>query len=213
MIFYLDKLYVARLFSTPIMDKIPEAEYKEFEEKVKRTICIDYVSPQASESVLKEAFNQFGTVRSICFIPNYLGPTNRGKSVLIEMDDVKQASDVISTLNKFPFMICGMPRPVQARAAEKEMFVDRPSRPGRKIKCGWLEPNDPDFKVAKKLKMLAKKQAEEAAHLLKVTQNPINTYIQTFSAAVTVHFEYGILFIFRNKSKTNIRLPHSKFAT
>lgn len=160
------------------MDKSQPSEYREFEEKVKRTICTDYVSPQASESVLKEAFNQFGTVRSICFILNYLGPTNRGKSVLIEMNDVKQATDVISTINQFPFMIYGMPRPVQARAAEKEMFVDRPAKPGKKIKCCWLEPNDPDFKVATKLKLLAKKQTEEAAYLLKVTQNPTSTYIQ-----------------------------------
>ncbi|CAM9003218.1 unnamed protein product [Rhodiola kirilowii] len=150
------------------MDKSQEAEYKAFEEKVKRTICIDYVSPQATEPVLRQALNQFGNVKNVCFIPNYLGPNTIGRSVLIEMEDAKQARDVVSTVNQFPFMICGMPRPVRARASEIEMFVDRPAKPGRKIMCRWLEPNDPDFKVAKRLKLLAKKHAGEAALLFKL---------------------------------------------
>uniref|UniRef100_A0A7N0TQV5 RRM domain-containing protein n=2 Tax=Kalanchoe fedtschenkoi TaxID=63787 RepID=A0A7N0TQV5_KALFE len=161
-------LYSCRGVSKRIMDKGQQAEYTAFEEKVKRSVCLDYVSPQATESVLKEALNQFGNVKNVHFIPNYLGPNTIGRSVLIEMEDPKQSKDVIFTINKFPFMISGMPRPVRARAAEIEMFDHRPAKPGRKIKCRWVEPNDPDFKVAKRLKLLAKKHAAEAATLLKL---------------------------------------------
>lgn len=77
-------------------------------------------------------------------------------------------------------MIFEMPRPVQPRAAEMEMFVDQPAKPGSKIECSWLEPNDPDFKMVEKLKVQARKQAEEAAYLLKVTYNPISIYIKYF---------------------------------
>ncbi|CAN4118508.1 unnamed protein product [Withania somnifera] len=142
-------------------------EYAAFEEKVKRTIYIDSLSPVATEAVVKAAFDQFGNVIQVKFIPNYLEPKNIGQSALIELENAAQAKTIISEISNSSFMICGMPRPVRARAAEAEMFDDRPIKPGRKIVCRWLDSNDPDFGVAKKIKLMVKKHAEEAKFCLK----------------------------------------------
>ncbi|KAJ1375149.1 hypothetical protein SESBI_51332 [Sesbania bispinosa] len=46
---------------------------------------------------------------------------------------------------------------VRVGPAVMEMFDDRPMKPNnRKIEYCWLNPSDPDFKVAKELKKLAK---------------------------------------------------------
>jgi len=150
------------------MSSTEEAEYAAFEEKVKRTVYIDNLSPQATESVLKTALNQFGNVQNVQFIPNYTEPKNMPRCALVEMESVKQAKQIISEINNFPFMISGMPRPVRARDAEMEMFDDRPRKPGRRIICRWLDPQDPDFQVAKKVKSLVRKHNEEAAFFLKL---------------------------------------------
>ncbi|KAK9931144.1 hypothetical protein M0R45_018438 [Rubus argutus] len=113
-----------------------EAQYAEFEEKVKRTIYLDNLSPQVNELIVRQAFDQFGTVKSVQFIPNYLESKN-------------------------------IPQPVRARKAKMEMFDDRPVKPGRTIQFRWLEPNDPDFEVAKELKELARIHALEAEYVLK----------------------------------------------
>ncbi|XP_028062842.1 uncharacterized protein LOC114266159 [Camellia sinensis] len=70
-------------------------------------------------------------------------------------------------MGNFPFMMSGMPRPIRARAAEMEMFDDHKRKPGRKIKFRCLDPQDPDFKVAKELKLLTKKHAAESSFVLK----------------------------------------------
>lgn len=149
------------------MEASGEAEYAAFEEKVKRTVYIDNLSPQVTEAVLKTALNQFGNVVSVQFIPNYMEPKSIPRVALVEMENSKQASQIVSEMANFPFMMSGMPRPVRACAAEREMFDDRPRKPGRKIHCRWSGPQEPDFEVAKKIKHLVRKHTSEASFLLK----------------------------------------------
>lgn len=144
-------------------------EYAIFEEKVKRTVYLDNLSPQVTEPVLRTALDQFATVKSVKFIPNYLGPKNVPQCALVELDSPKKVKEVISMIVQYPFMISGMPRPVRARPAEVEMFEDRPRKPGRKLMCRWLEPDDPDFQAAQELKRLTNKHAAEAAFLHNVS--------------------------------------------
>ncbi|XP_059295740.1 uncharacterized protein LOC132049094 [Lycium ferocissimum] len=142
-------------------------EYAAFLKKVNRTIYIDNLSPVATESVVKAALDQFGNVIQVKFIPNYLEPKNIGQAALVELENPEQAKTIVSEISNSSFMVCGMPRPVKAQAAEAEMFDDRPRKPGRKIVCKWLDSSDPDFEVAKKIKLKIRKQAEEAKFLLK----------------------------------------------
>lgn len=145
-----------------------EEEYAAFLEKVKRTIYIDNLSPLATEPVMRHAFNQFGNVRSVHFIPIYLEPKNAPQAALVEMENPKQAREILTEMENYPFMILGMPRPVRASAARLEMFEDRPRKPQRKILCRWLDPKEPDFEVAKKVKSVVRKHAAEASLVLKV---------------------------------------------
>ncbi|GAV66333.1 RRM_1 domain-containing protein [Cephalotus follicularis] len=143
-----------------------EADYAAFEEKVRRTVYIDNLSPQVTESVVRTALDQFGTVKHVHFIPNYLGPRNLSQCALVEVEKADEAKSIVIQLSEHPFMMSGMPRPVRARAAEVEMFDDRPVKPGRRIYCRWLDESDPDFEVANKLKLTAKRHAAEASFLL-----------------------------------------------
>ncbi|BFG25233.1 hypothetical protein CerSpe_115080 [Prunus speciosa] len=145
----------------------PEAEYAAFEEKVKRTVYLDNISPQVTDIVVRTALSQFGTVKNVQFIPDYFKSRNIAQCALVEMENPKQADAIVSEIAQFPFMMAGMPRPVRACPAKVEMFDDRPAKPGRNISCRWLEPNDPDFEMAQKLKRLTKKHAAEASSLLK----------------------------------------------
>lgn len=147
------------------MDSSSE-EYAAFREKVKRTIYVDNMSPMVTEIVVKASFNQFGNVTSVQFIPTYLEPKTMARAALVEMENSKQARDIIADMETHPLMILGMPRPVRARPAEMEMFDDRPRKPGRRIKCRWLEPKDPDFEVAQKIKRVVNRHAAEASFLL-----------------------------------------------
>ncbi|KAE8076522.1 hypothetical protein FH972_015168 [Carpinus fangiana] len=144
-----------------------QAEYAAFEEKVKRTVYLDNLSPKVTETVLKMALNQFGTVKSVQFIPNYMEPRNIPRCALVEMENSRQAGAVVSEISQFPFMMSGMPRPVRARPAQVEMFDGHPKKPGRRIQCRWLEASDPDFKIATEIKRLTWKHAAEVAFLLK----------------------------------------------
>lgn len=149
------------------MGSATEEQFAAFEEKVKRTVYVDNLSPQVTEPVMRTALDQFGTVVRVQFIPNYMEPLNSSQCALVEMKDLKEAKSVISVIAEFPFMISGMPRPVRARPAEVEMFDDRPIKPGSKISFSWLDQNDPDFQVAKKMKLFTRKHAAETAFLLK----------------------------------------------
>ncbi|XP_044497817.1 uncharacterized protein LOC123219914 [Mangifera indica] len=148
------------------MESTAHADYAAFEDKVRRTVYLDNLSPQVTKSVLKTALDQFGSVQNVQFIPNYI-ESRTARCALVEMKNSKEAKAVISTMSEFPFMMSGMPRPVRARAAEMEMFDDRPSKPGRKIICRWLDPTDPDYDVAQKLKRLVRQHDAQSAFLLK----------------------------------------------
>ncbi|KAF5198047.1 RNA-binding (RRM/RBD/RNP motifs) family protein [Thalictrum thalictroides] len=143
-----------------------EKEYMDFQEKVKRTVYVYDLSPKVTKPVLKTAFGQFGNVTNIHFIPNYTDLRNIPQSALVEMETAKQAECIIAELTEYAFMMSGMPRPVRVSAAQAEMFADHPAKPGRRIQCQWVDPNDPDFEQAKKLKELAKKHRAEASFLL-----------------------------------------------
>ncbi|XP_057470891.1 uncharacterized protein LOC130759721 [Actinidia eriantha] len=144
-----------------------EEKYAAFEETVNRTVYVDNLSPLVTEAVLKTAFNQFGNVEKVEFIANFTQLRSTSRCALVEMQNPKQAKQIVEEMSNLPFMMSGMPRPVRVRAAEKEMFEDRPRKPGRKITCRWLDQDDPDFQIAQKLKHLAKKHAAEASFLLK----------------------------------------------
>lgn len=159
-------------------------DYVAFEEKVKRTVYFDNLSPQVTESVMRTALEQFATVKSIKFIPNYIGPSNLPQCALVELDSAKKAKEVILMIKQYPFMMSGMPRPVRASPAEVEMFDDRPIKSDRKIKCRWLDPSDPDFEVAKELKRLTRKHAAEIAFMHKVSSCLVIN--QLFIALVTI---------------------------
>ncbi|XP_028789906.1 uncharacterized protein LOC114745902 [Neltuma alba] len=150
------------------MGSTAEDGYAAFENKVKRTMYLDNLSPSVTESVLRTAFDQFANVKNVKLIPNYLEPMNVPQCALIELDNEKKAKEVISMIEQYPFMICGKPRPVRAFPAKAEMFDDRPKNPCRKLTCRWLEPGDPDFEVAEELKELTGKHAAEAAYLHQV---------------------------------------------
>ncbi|XP_021733501.1 uncharacterized protein LOC110700291 [Chenopodium quinoa] len=144
-----------------------EQKYAAFMEKVKRTMYLDNISPQVTDAVIKTAFEQYGTVTNIHFIPNYIEPNYSGKCALVELENEKQAKSIIEVLSSYPFMMSGMPRPVRGRHAEPEMFDDCPPKPGRKIQVFWVDPKDPQFEVAQKLKNLTKKHVAEQSFLQK----------------------------------------------
>ncbi|PKA47460.1 hypothetical protein AXF42_Ash020189 [Apostasia shenzhenica] len=143
-------------------------KYADFEEKVKRTVLLDNLSPEVTSAVVKTALEQFGSVLSVEFIPNLTIPFDIPQSALVEMADAEKASKVIKTMKEFPFMISGMPRPVRALVAKPEMFADRPPLPGRKINFCWVDRSDPDFEVADKLKMLCGKHTKENLALIQL---------------------------------------------
>ncbi|KAF6166008.1 hypothetical protein GIB67_012905 [Kingdonia uniflora] len=163
--FALQERLQEKLFNNKIEAK--DMSYTDFEEKVKRTVYFDNLSPQVTPSVIKTALAQFGHVMEILFIPNYMGRKSIPTCALVEMENAKQAKSVVVEVTKLPFMMSGMPRPVRARAAEVQMFADRPQKPGFEVKCQWLDPKDPDFHVAKKLTVGSKRHVAEAAFALK----------------------------------------------
>lgn len=161
-------------------------EYAAFEERVRRTVYMDNLSPQVTENILKAALDQFGNVVNVQFIPNYINPQSLPRAALVEMETLKQASAIIAEMADSPFMVLGMPRPVRARAAEVEMFDSRPKKPGRRITYKWLDPKDPDFEVARKIKVLTRKHAAETEfllnHQLKEEENLANQQLETLKA-------------------------------
>ncbi|KAK1440704.1 hypothetical protein QVD17_06535 [Tagetes erecta] len=147
------------------MEPSVEEKYAEFEQRVKRTIYIDNLSPQVTEEVLKKALNQFGNVKDVEFIPTYF-KSCKVNAALVEMESVKQAEDIILEMSDSPLMISGMPRPVRALKAQAEMFDERPKKQQKRIVCYWMDPSHQNFEVANKIKTLVKKHAAEAAFLM-----------------------------------------------
>ena len=130
--------------------------------------CQLVIGWEFSFSTVRFAFNQFGNVKSVHFIPNYIEPRNIPQCALVEMKDLMQVEAVVSMTSNHYFMVFGMPRSVRARLAEVNMFNDRPKMPRKTIQCQWLDENDPDFKVAQKIKDLTRLNAAQSAFLLKV---------------------------------------------
>ncbi|KAD5961003.1 hypothetical protein E3N88_12476 [Mikania micrantha] len=141
--------------------------YAAFEEKVKRTIYIDNLSHQVTETVLKNALNQFGNVTKVQFIPTFFTPCNV-YAALVEMESVKQAEEIIQDMGDSTLMISGMPRPVRAQKAKMEMFDDRPKKHHKKIACYWMDPSHQNFDAVNKIKNLTKKHAAEVAYLMEL---------------------------------------------
>ncbi|KAH9330506.1 hypothetical protein KI387_002614, partial [Taxus chinensis] len=144
-----------------------QKEYADFNEKVKRTVFVDNLSPLITIPILKNALGQFGAVVNAQILPNYLDAKNAAVSALIEMQNEREAASTVNEISVNAFMIAGMPRPVRAVKAEIEMFPDRPAPPGRRIQCCWINANDPYWKIVLSLKHLAMKHAAEAEELLK----------------------------------------------
>ncbi|XP_040381814.1 uncharacterized protein LOC102720619 [Oryza brachyantha] len=142
-------------------------QYQEFEDKVKRTVYLDYFSHQATETVIKTALSQFGTVREINFLVNYTIPFSIPQSALVIMETEKDAVAVVNMLNEFPFMMSGMPRPVRAVRATSEMFNDRPRKPGTKLEFRWVGSTDADYHIVKKLKLMSRRHELENLALVK----------------------------------------------
>ncbi|CAL0318813.1 unnamed protein product [Lupinus luteus] len=164
-------------------------KYAAFKEKVRRTVYFDNLSPQVTESVLRTALEQFAIVKTVKFIPNYIGPSNLPQCALVELDSVKKAEEVILMIRQYPFMMSGMPRPVRARHAEEEMFDDRPIDPDRKIQCTWLDPSDPDFEVAMELKRLACKHAAEISFMHRLQLLEEEKLAQQQTETLKVHYK------------------------
>lgn len=103
------------------------------------------------------------------FIPTYTQwipfPDIPSKRALVVMENEQQAKNIVDTLNEYPFMICGMPRPVRAFPAVTKTFPFRPSPPDRKIMCSCIDPNDPNFARAQKVKELVVKHSQEVEFL------------------------------------------------
>ncbi|CAM0901481.1 unnamed protein product [Alopecurus aequalis] len=150
-------------------DEQPDMEesYADFEERVKRTIYMDQLSPEVTDQVIKAALEQCANVVNTEFIVNYTIPYDIPAAALVEVDNESQAKAAIDLMNDFPFILGGMPRPVRAVYAKPEMFPDRPRRPGLKFEISWVKPGDPEHDGMVKLKNLAKRQEAENMALVK----------------------------------------------
>ncbi|TQE00798.1 hypothetical protein C1H46_013593 [Malus baccata] len=100
-------------------------EYAAFEEKVKRTIYLDNISPQVTESVVKTALSHV--------IGKEITEFRFMILVLVEMENLKEASVIGKEITEFRFMILGIPRLVRALSAAANMFDERPTIPRRQM--------------------------------------------------------------------------------
>ncbi|KAJ3683467.1 hypothetical protein LUZ60_013694 [Juncus effusus] len=147
-----------------------EKEYAEFLAKVKRTIYLDNLSPQVTDSVIKTALGQISAVTSITFLQNWTIPhASIPQSALVELESERKAQAVIQTLTDFPFMMSGMPRPVRAQPARAEMFEDRPAPPGRgRIEVRWVKEGDREYEGVKRMKSMVRRHKAEHLELVKL---------------------------------------------
>ena len=58
--------------------------------------CQLVIGWEFSFSTVRFAFNQFGNVKSVHFIPNYIEPRNIPQCALVEMEDLMQVEAVVS---------------------------------------------------------------------------------------------------------------------
>uniref|UniRef100_A0A0D9YW89 RRM domain-containing protein n=1 Tax=Oryza glumipatula TaxID=40148 RepID=A0A0D9YW89_9ORYZ len=158
-----------KVFGLPMeSDEDAKKGYADFEERVKRTIYIDHLSPQVTSSVIEAAISQCARVVNVDFIVNYTIPYDIPSAALVELDDEIQAKAAIDLMNNFPFIIGGKPRPVRAIYAKHEMFQDRPPRPGIKKEFRWVKQEDGiEYEGMNKLRLLARRQETENMALIK----------------------------------------------
>ncbi|KAH7442677.1 hypothetical protein KP509_03G098800 [Ceratopteris richardii] len=144
------------------------SEYQKFEEKVKRSLLLEDVTPQVTVPMIQTALGQFGTVISIDILNNPLDSKFAAKRVMVEMKNPREAAHAVKEIQERPFMIKGVPRPVRAIAAVTTMFPDRPQKPNNNTKrtCEWVKPGDPGWDKCNEFKQLAKRHAQEAAYLM-----------------------------------------------
>lgn len=146
------------------------SEYQKFEEKMKRCLMIEDVTPQANNALILTALGQFGTVVSIDIISDPLASKHAAKRVIVEMRTAREAAHALKEIQEHVFMIKGVPRPVRALAAVPTMFPDRPQKPNSNNKrtCEWVKPGDPDWDRYNESKQLAKRHAQETAFLMEL---------------------------------------------
>ncbi|GAU46837.1 hypothetical protein TSUD_100550 [Trifolium subterraneum] len=65
------------------------------------------MSPHVTESVIRSALDQFAIVKSVKFIPNYIGPISLPQCALVEFDSAKKVKEVIAMIKQYPFMMSG----------------------------------------------------------------------------------------------------------
>lgn len=65
-------LYFGEIYFLHLMEAVFEEEYAAFENKVKRSVYIDNLSPLVKESDIKAALDQFGNVIQVKLIRTYL---------------------------------------------------------------------------------------------------------------------------------------------
>nr|XP_025878569.1 uncharacterized protein LOC4330267 isoform X2 [Oryza sativa Japonica Group] len=158
-------------------DEDAKKGYADFEERVKRTIYIDHLSPQVTSSVIEAAISQCARVVNVDFIVNYTIPYDIPSAALVELDDEIQAKAAIDLMNNFPFIIGGKPRPVRAIYAKHEMFLDRPPRPGIKKEFQWVKQEDGiEYEGMNKLRLLARRQETENMALIKIACEKIFSF-------------------------------------
>ncbi|KAG2267229.1 hypothetical protein Bca52824_061784 [Brassica carinata] len=163
--------------ANPEEEEGEEEKYESFLSRVRRTVYVDELTPHASKSVVESAFSQFGTVKEVIFLPNYLGPKELPTGVLIEMESEQKAKAVIETVSQ----------PVRASAARPAMFSDRPKKPGRRIQFRWVDPSDDEFDKAQRVKRLVRKHTAEAAFMIKKQLEEAEELAKQQSETVTTH--------------------------
>eukprot|EP00250_Pteridium_aquilinum_P027597 c3528_g1_i1 orf=628-1275(+) len=144
------------------------SEFQKFEDKVKRCLMLEDVTPQVNIPMVQTALGQFGTVISVDILNDPLDSKHAAKRVIVEMKTPREAAHAVKEIHEHPFMIKGVPRPVRALAAVSTMFPDRPQKPnsGAKRTCEWVKPGDPDWDKYNEFKQLAKRHAQETAFLM-----------------------------------------------
>eukprot|EP00245_Coleochaete_scutata_P007128 TRINITY_DN22227_c0_g1_i1.p1 TRINITY_DN22227_c0_g1~~TRINITY_DN22227_c0_g1_i1.p1 ORF type:complete len:196 (-),score=64.46 TRINITY_DN22227_c0_g1_i1:600-1187(-) len=142
-----------------------------FQEQLKRTVYIDNLSHNIMESVLQKAVEQFGTVVSIKICKDERDSRRSLGCALVEVEHPEQAEHIVTTLDKWLFMLGGMPRPVRVSPAVPEM-LDRSLDVQVQVECPALHPRLQDRRgdLLKKLTELADEHAKEKANLEEAKQ-------------------------------------------
>lgn len=142
-------------------------DFDKFDERVRRSVVLEEVTPHVNIPMIQTALGQFGTVVSVDILANPLESKLAAKRAIVEMESQKDAAYALKEIQEHPFMIKGVPRPVRATAAVHTLFPERPRKGSlSKLAWEWVEPGHPDFAAANELKRMAKRHAAESAYLM-----------------------------------------------